>query len=141
MENKKIRKNRVFETEKLHYSYCTKNWYNVKIMRVSRWIRINTICITKKSKFWELADSYIEYGGIRTIEVFRHKDRLYPICNFLRFDYPLFFKENGEKNYISGYDGTDYYYPLLVEVSSNGEYVRLYRELKENEYKENGGMY
>ena len=53
----------------------------------------------------------------------------------------MFYEENGKKQFLSGYDSTVYYYPLEIEISDDGDYIRLYRELKENEYKENGGMY
>ena len=138
----KSRKNRVFETENKHYSYGVADNYNIKIMRVSRWIRINCIYVTKKSRLWDFADHYDVENGKAPVLVFRYNNRLYALDQFMRFDSPVFFMdETGKRAFISGYDCTDYYYPLQIEIDSSGEYVRLYRDLKENEYKENGGMY
>lgn len=139
MEN---RKRKVFETEDKHYSHGEAGNYNIKIMRVSRWIRIDTICITEKSRLWDYADSCTEENGKRLLSVFRYNNRLYALSQFMRLYSPIFFvDETGEKSFLSGYNYTDYYYPLEIEINPDGEYIRLYRELKENEYKENGGIY
>ena len=94
MENKKTRKKEVFETENKYYNY------NIKIMRLSGWIRIDNICITKRSKFWDYADSYTEENGKRFIDVFRFNDRLYCLGQFERLIYPMFYEENGEKKQV-----------------------------------------
>ena len=62
MEN---RKRKVFETENKHYSYGVADNYNIKIMRVSRWIRINHIFVTEESRLWDYADPYTEESGRR----------------------------------------------------------------------------
>lgn len=127
---------KILKTGNLHYSYGVKDNYNIHVMRISRWIRIETIMITKKSRFWDYADSYTEENGKRFIDVFRFNDRLYCLSQFLRFSHPIFYMENGKKGFLSGYDSTDYYYPLEIEIDESREYIRLYRELKENEYTE-----
>lgn len=128
---------KILKTDNSHYSYGVQDNYNIHIMRVSRWIKIEIKWITKRSRFWDYADPYTEENGKRTILVFRYKNRLYCLDQFMRFNTPVYYEENGEKyNFISGYDSTDYYYPLEIEIHESGECVRLYRELKENEYTE-----
>lgn len=127
---------KILKTDNPHYSYGVKDNYNIHIMRVSRWIKVETKTITKRSRFWDYADSYTEENGKRIINVFRFNNRWYCLDQFLRFSYPVFYTENEKKNFLSGYDCTDYYYPLEIEIDECGEYVRLYRELKENEYTE-----
>lgn len=125
---------KILKTDNLHYSYGVKDGYNIHIMRVSRWIKIETKWITKRSRFWDYADKYSEENGERIIDVFRFNNRWYCLDQFLRFSHPVFFEENGKKLFLSGYDSTDYYYPLEIEIHESGEAIRLYRELKENEY-------
>lgn len=135
-----MRKQKIFETSEKHYSYGVADNYNIKIKRVSRWIQVKRIMITKKSHFWDYADSYTEENGKRFIDVFRFNDRLYCISQFLRLSAPYsFIDTDGKNSFISGYDCTDYYYPLLIEISENGDYIRLYEELRENEYTEMEG--
>lgn len=126
---------KLFEIDCGHYSYGVADGYNRFIRRVSRWVRIDNICITKRSRFWDIADGYTTYNGVRTIDVFRYKDRLYPLNQFLRLSHPYSFTDtDGEKSYISGYDSSNYYNPLLIEICESGERVRLYQELTELEY-------
>ena len=143
MENKKTRKRKVFETENKHYSYGIENNYNIKIMRVSRWVKIDCIYVTEKSRLWEYTDRYNIGEDKKTpVLVFRYNNKFYALDQFMRFGYPVFFTdETGKRTFLSGYDSTDCYYPLQIEIDDCGEYVRLYRNLKDNEYKENGGMY
>lgn len=125
---------KILKTDNSHYSYGVQDDYNIHIMRVSRWIKIETKVITKRSQFWDYADSYTEENGTRIIDVFRFHNRWYCLSQFFRFSYPVFYMENGKKGLLSGYDSEDYYNPLEIEVSNTGEAVRLYRELTELEY-------
>lgn len=127
---------KILKTDNLHYSYGVKDNYNIYIKRVSRWIKIETKMITKRSRFWDYADSYTEEDGKRFINVFRFKNCWYCLDHFLRFSHPVSYTENEKKGFLSGYDSTNYYNPLEIEVHESGECVRLYRELRENEYTE-----
>ena len=127
---------KILKTDNSHYSYGVKDNYNVHIMRVSRWIKIEAKEITKRSRFWDYADPCTEENGKRLIDVFRFNNRWYCLDQFLRLSYPVFFEENGKKGFLSGYDGENYYYPLEIELDESGECIRLYRALKENEYTE-----
>lgn len=94
-----------------------------KYRRVSRWIRIDCIPVTARHALAEYAD-----GG--TVSCFRHSGRRYAINQFMRLTYPEFYTdENGKTGHLSGYDATQWYKPLLIEIDDGGEYIRLFQEV------------
>lgn len=106
-----------------------------KYERVSRWIRIDHKEVTEKSRLYDYSDCMEYYVGEKGgVNYFRHNDREYAIGQFMRLYYPeVFENEDGKESCLSGYDCEEYYYPLLVELHDNGEYVRLYREVSKDE--------
>lgn len=93
-----------------------------KYRRVSRWIKVEYRAITPRHILWDYADDGI-------LLCFRYGGRLYALGQFMRFCYPEFYEdENGKIQVISGYDSTQWYKPLCLEVEDGGEYVRLYEE-------------
>lgn len=132
-----MRKQKIFETSEKHYSYGVADSFNRKIKRVSRWIKVDCEYVTKNHSLYDYADHYCEEGGKAPVFLFRHNNRLYALSQFMKLSCPMFFTDiDGKNSFIFGYDCTDYYYPLLIEISENGEHIRLYEELRENEYTE-----
>lgn len=80
---------------------------NTQFKRVSRWITIK--------------ETY-----------FIHKGKKYALDQFIRLDSPWLggkqyvFIENNEECYISAIDYTNFYKPNYLELSKDGEKVRLY---------------
>lgn len=92
-----------------------------KYRRASRWIRVDCIQITERHALADYADD-------GTVSCFRHGGRQYAIGQFMRLTYPEFYTdENGRTGFLSGYDATQWYNPLLIEIDDGGEYIRLYR--------------
>lgn len=129
-----MRKGKIFETSEKHYSYGVSDSYNIKIRRVSRWIHLEFKYVTKNHSLYDYGEAYSEEEGKRSVYIFKHNNRLYALNQFERLSYPMFFEENGKKLFVSGYDSTQFYYPYLIEISDCGEYVRLYEELRGEEY-------
>ena len=95
-----------------------------KYRRVSRWIRVDCKPVTARHSLYDYADS-------GTLLYFRHGGRVYALGQFFRLTYPEFYDdENGKTGYLSGYDATQWYNPLLIEICPNGEYIRLFQEVK-----------
>ena len=101
-----------------------------ELNRVSRWITINSLEITKNHSLYCYADKDDEYNGKYTVLAFRYKNRWYALGQFLsRFGMMGFDKECKKyPSFISGYDSENYYNPLLMEIDEYGEKVRLYLE-------------
>ena len=75
--------------------------------KVSRWIKI---CSTANGKPY-----------------FRHNGKRYYLDNFVRKDSPWSgFAKGVLPEYIHGFDATEYYKPYFIEISKDGEAVRLY---------------
>lgn len=102
-----------------------------ELKRVSRWIRIDSLEVTKKHSLYCYAGKDDEYNGKYTVLAFRYKNRWYALEQFLsRFGIMGFDKDCKEyPAFISGYDGENYYNPLLMEMDEYGEKVRLYTEI------------
>lgn len=91
--------------------------------RVSRWIRCDYIQVTRRHSLYEYSDG-------ETLLCFRHGGRLYAMSQFMRLTYPeLYNDENGKTGHLSGYDSTQWYNPLLIEIHENGDYIRLFQEV------------
>lgn len=104
-----------------------------KYKRVSRWIKIESKYVTRRHALADYADYFCgaDDKKIGLLSCFRHNGKVYGISQFMRTSYPIFFTdENGKTSYISGYDCTQYYKPLLCEIDDGGEYVRLYEEVE-----------
>ena len=89
--------------------------------RKSRWIQIQYKYITPKHRLWCFAEN-----NDGCLVYFRHKGRLIPLGEIIRLDSPEEITDGKEKVIISGYDAEDYWNPTLVELSKDGEAVRLY---------------
>ena len=98
---------------------------------VSRWIRIETLYVTEKHSLFYYADKDDEYLGKYPVTAFRWKNRWYALNQFLaRFGMMGFDLECKEyPAYISGYDGENYFNPLLMELDKYGDKCRLYLEV------------
>ena len=102
--------------------------------KASRWIKINYLYITKKHSLWDYADFCDEYDGTRCLLCFRHGGKLYALNQFMGLCYPIMFDDkDGKLTVIGYYDYTNWYNPYLLEVDSNGEYVRLWNEVINDE--------
>lgn len=97
----------------------------MKIKRVSRWIQIHCDYVSPRHELYGYSDD-------GSLLYFKFDGRRYALGEFMRFSWgPITFDENGEQKTLAGYDSAEYYYPLLIEISESGEYVRLYKECKE----------
>lgn len=99
---------------------------NTQFKRVSRWITIKELFNIRKDNilYSFTTDNYLQY--------FIHKGKKYALNQFIVLDTPWIgskqhiFVENGEECYISAVDYTNYYKPYYLELSKDGEKVRLY---------------
>jgi len=99
---------------------------STQFKRVSRWITIKELfTIRKDNILYPFAtDNYLQY--------FIHKGEKYALNQFILLDTPWIgekqhiFVENGKDCYISAVDGANYYKPYYLELSEDGEKVRLY---------------
>ena len=98
----------------------------MKVERVSKWIKIRASYVTPKHRLHGYSDEgtllYFKYDGDR-----------YALGQFMRFDFgpsakKMYVKDGKEDICLAGYDATEYYRPLMIEINSTGEAVRLYRE-------------
>lgn len=91
-----------------------------KLKRVSKWLKI-------KSKYVTPRHSLYDYSYEGELTYFLYKGKEYALSQFLRLSYPIIFENEEEKTtFISGYDCTNYYNPLLIELSDGCEEVRLF---------------
>lgn len=98
--------------------------------RVSRWITIKDVFNIRKDNILYpfSTDNYVQY--------FIHKGKKYAINQFILLgsfwtdEKQHIFVENGKKCYISAVDCINYYNPYYLEVSKDGEKVRLYELIK-----------
>ena len=88
--------------------------YTCKCKTASRWIKLYS---NMNGSYW-----------------FKHYGKRYKLDQFLRLSYPMFYEDNeGKTGIIGGYDGEQWYNPYLLEVHPDGEYIRLWEELKGEE--------
>ena len=81
---------------------------------VSRWIKI---------RFNTTGEAYFLYRGMR------HK-----FDNIERLHYPITWQDKeGKLQYLSGVEYITWFYALFVEIHPDGEYIRLWIELKGDE--------
>ena len=100
-----------------------------ELKKVSRWISVNGMEVTKNHSLYCYGED--TENGKRYVYTFRYNGRLYALDQFLnRFGMLGFDKECKEyPKFIIGYDGENYFNPLLIEIDECGEKVRLWREV------------
>ena len=102
--------------------------------KASRWIKIEYRYITKQHSLWNYADYEDKLDDKCCLICFKHSGKLYALNQFMRLSYPIMFDDkNGEKVIISAHDSTQWYNPYLLEMDDNGEYVRLWNEVINDE--------
>lgn len=113
------------------------------INRLSRWIKIRqAFDITKRHSLYRYAidgNGHVEgqdcFDPATGTEVtyFIWNGRKWALDQFLRLSYPIFWEdEDGYLQFLSGYDGENWYNPILIEIHPDGEYVRVYEEGRED---------
>lgn len=92
------------------------------IERVSRWLPVRyAYNVSKRHSLYDYMDSE------GTLAYFQWNCRKYALGQFMKFNCcPVMFYENDKLQHLSGYDATDYYKPLLIEIDDGGEHVSLY---------------
>ena len=110
------------------------------IYRKSRWIKIqhnynpnrhNSLWyyVTDGNGYVENQTGYNPDENGLYLDYFRYNGRNYAINQFMRLTYPIFYEDKeGKWQYLSGYDGENYYNPILIELDECCEYVRVYEE-------------
>lgn len=102
--------------------------------KASRWIKIKTAYVTERHSLYDYADNFDCVDNKRELLYFIHKGRKYALDQFMRMPAPITFTDSdGKLTVLSGYDCTDYYNPYLLEIHSDGEYVRLWNEVEKDE--------
>lgn len=97
--------------------------YEGQYKTCSRWIKVKDKEVTPRHKLYDYSDN-------GSLLYFMHNNREYAIGQFERLAYPIMWNDNdGKLQYISGYDCTTWYNPYLIEIESNGEYVRLWTQV------------
>ena len=94
----------------------------------SRWIRVDYKIITEKHSLFDYGTPDDIYPERKSICCFRHNGKLYALEQFLRLTYPVMLDDDNGTIIIGGYDGTNYYKPLLIEIHPDGECIRLWNE-------------
>ena len=112
------------ESESIMKKICAESGRT--FVRVSRWISVKDRYITTKHRLYDYADIYGCEKGKALLRYFTYKGVMYAIAQFMRLSYPEFYTmDDGKTGYLSGYDSTDYYRPLFIEIDETGERVRL----------------
>lgn len=96
----------------------------------SRWIKVNFEYVTPRHSLYEYGDGYGMEDDRREVITFKHNGKLYALNQFMRLSYPIMIenKDGDVLGIIGGYDSTEWYKPYLIEIDSNGEYIRLWNE-------------
>lgn len=106
--------------------------------KVSRWIKIKTAYVTERHSLYDYADDYADdfncVDNRRELLYFIHKGCQYALDQFMRMSAPITFTDSdGKLTILSGYDCTNFYNPYLLEIHPDGEYVRLWNEVENDE--------
>ena len=103
--------------------------------KVSNWIEIKYQYVTKRHSLSDYADfcgTDNEKEG--SLTYFTFKGKKYALGQFMRLTHPEFFEnEEGEQSFLCGYDRTDYYKPLMLELSDCADSVRLFEVIESEE--------
>ena len=96
---------------------------------VSRWLQIDYTVVSPKHRLAMYADKTEDRR--LPLTYFRHNSKWYALNQFLRLYQPIVL-ENGSK--LVGYDTEGGIKPLVIEISNDGETVRLWEtvEIKED---------
>ncbi len=99
---------------------------------VSNWIEIKYKYVTKRHGLADYADfSKGEKEGLLTYFTFKGKN--YSLGQFMRLSYPEFFQnEDDKQSFLCGYDCTNYYNPLMIEISDSADCIRLFQQIENN---------
>lgn len=118
-----------------------------KIERISRWIKIRNLPVTKRHRLWGYAtdgNGYHPYSekfdpstGV-FLDFFTFNGTQFALEQFLSTssawagDWNPFYSENDVDDYVilSGFEAENYFTPLLIELDTICEAVRVYREVK-----------
>lgn len=92
--------------------------------KVSRWITIEDTIISSRHRLASFADTS---GAELCLTYFRYKGKQYALSQFMKLITPIVLEDG---TVLSGFDSTRYYQPLLLEMSSTGEAVRLWQEVE-----------
>ena len=92
--------------------------------RVSRWIKVEYTIITSRHRLADYAD---KQEGALWLTYFRYNNKEYALNQFMSLVAPVILEDG---SIIGGYDCTNWYNPLLLEIHPDGEYVRLWEETK-----------
>ena len=86
--------------------------------------------MTKRHSLSDYADFYgTDDENIGRLSYFKYKNKLYAIGQFMKISAPEFFEnEDGKQSFLCGYDCTNYYKPLMCELSDSADYIRLFEE-------------
>lgn len=110
------------------------------IRRISRWIRIrHNYSPNKRNSLWyyvtdgngyrEGQEKFNADSGL-FLDYFVWNGRKWAIEQFLRMDFPMMWRNSeGKLRWICGYDGENYYNPILIEMDEYCENVRVYEEV------------
>jgi len=112
---------------------ATNGWNETrKFNRVSRWIEIKNVYVTKRHSLFDYAELEAQEENEGLLTYFTFKGKKYAIGQFMRLNRKerfTFIDENKQELIICGYDATTYF-PLFCELSNNGEMIRLYESVR-----------
>lgn len=100
---------------------CTGMWLVKAYERISDWLEIQYREITEDMKEYTDEENYWQPG-------FEWDGEFRFLSDFIRTHNNAW---SGIKTpaYIHGYDGTEYFHPLYIEIDEGGESVRLYKSV------------
>lgn len=115
------------------------------LLRLSRWIKIQQAYnVTPRHCLYDYCTDENGYcpGQSRFnpengtfLDFFRFNGGTWALNRFIRFGGimggvpPMWEDEHGTLHYLSAYDSEDYYNPIMIELSEECEYVRVYQEV------------
>ena len=115
------------------------------LMCLSRWIKVYQVynitpkhCLydycTDENGFFPGQSRFNPDDGT-FLDFFRFNGRKWAINQFIAFGGmmggvpPMWEDEHGQLRCLSGYDSENYYNPIMIELSEDGEHVRVYQEV------------
>lgn len=106
---------------------------NRTYQRVSNWIDVKYDYVTKRHSLSDYADFHdIDNWEKGLLTYFTFKGKKYALGQFMRLSHPEFFEnEDGKQSFLCGYDCTNYYKPLMLEMTDCGDSVRLFQIISE----------
>ena len=115
-----------------------------EIKRVSRWIKVrNNYNPSRRNRLWPyVTDGAGYHEGDKNynpadglfLDYFVWNGRTWAIEEFLCFGSmicpeTISWEEDGKLHWMSGFDGENYFNPIMIESDEYGEYVRVYEEV------------